>query len=97
MTSLARRNVEGDSAAARAKFVRGPMAIRVIVSGGLESRMWRISWCDGRLEGVKRVRWVDSFVCVASTAVAESMVDCGGASNMWDQVSLWLVWCGCFR
>jgi len=43
ISSKAFVNVVGDSEAAREKFVRGPMDIRVIVSGGLMSRMRRIS------------------------------------------------------
>ena len=40
---LALRNVWGDWEAARAKFVRGPMPIRVIVLGGFSSSIRRIS------------------------------------------------------
>ena len=43
MTSLAFVKTVGSAAAAVARFVSGPIAIRVIVSGGFESRMERIS------------------------------------------------------
>ena len=42
-TALARRNIVGFSAAARATLVRGPMAIMVIVSGGFSESIRRIS------------------------------------------------------
>ncbi len=45
----------GDSAAASARFVRGPMAIRVIVSGGLSSSIRRISLWEGREDGSNKV------------------------------------------
>lgn len=43
ISSKAFVNVVADSEAAREKFVRGPMDIRVIVSGGWKPRMRRIS------------------------------------------------------
>ena len=55
MTSLAFMNVFGSSAAAMAKFVNGPMAIKVMVSGGFSLRMRRISWDECRFEGVNRL------------------------------------------
>ena len=42
-TSLAFRNVFGSSAAAMAKVVNGPIAIKVMVSAGFSLRMRRIS------------------------------------------------------
>ena len=54
MIDLALSNVCGDSAAARARLVSGPIAIIEIVSGGFSSRRRRISKCEGFCEGVKR-------------------------------------------
>ena len=54
MTSLAFMNVFGSSAAAVAKFVNGPIAIKVMVSAGLSLRMRSISWDEWRLEGVNK-------------------------------------------
>lgn len=54
-TDLARISTVGAYEAARATFVRGPMAMTVMVFGGLSSRTRKISRCDGRFEGVKSV------------------------------------------
>jgi len=51
-TSLVSRKVSRSVAAARARLVRGPMAMMVIVSGGLVRRRRRISWWAGVWEGV---------------------------------------------
>ena len=53
-TSLAFMNVFGSSAAAMAKFVNGPIAIKVMVPAGFSLRMRIISWDEGRLEGVNK-------------------------------------------
>lgn len=42
-TDLARMNTVGECEAARARFVRGPIAIMVIVSGGFSSSIRKIS------------------------------------------------------
>lgn len=83
ITSLALRNVVDEVDAARAKFVRGPMPIRVIVSGGLEERMSRISRWEGAEEGVNRVVWVSRGIWAVRVAVEESRVSVGGASKRW--------------
>jgi len=51
-TSLARRKVSASVAAARARLVRGPMAMMVMVLGGLVRRRRRISRWEGVGEGV---------------------------------------------
>ena len=94
-TSLAFMKIVGDSEAARAKFVRGPMAMRVIVSGGFESRIERISRCEDAEEGVKRSVCEVRSMWAVEEAVAERMVSAGGASKRCDQRSGWLVWWGC--
>lgn len=43
MTSLARRNVSGSTDAARAKFVKGPIATRDMVSASFSRSIRRIS------------------------------------------------------
>ena len=60
--------------------VRGPIAMRVIVSAGSVSRIRRISRYDGEDEGVKRF---DEGDVEGSTeaAVAERRVPGGGVSN----------------
>ena len=72
MTSscFARRKVCGSVAAAVAKVVSGPIAIRVIVLGGLSRRRVRISSVEGFRDGVKRD---GGFECVCG--VLESAVD----------------------
>lgn len=42
-TAFARMKILGSVDAAMAKFVKGPIAIRVTVLGGLVERIWRIS------------------------------------------------------
>lgn len=64
-----------------AKFVSGPMAMSVIVSGGFEERMERISVGAERSEGVKRRESVGGFVCVADVAVVVSRSSEGGAGG----------------
>ena len=54
ITSLALMNVFGSSAAAIAKFVNGPIAMRVTVSVGFSRRIWRISWDAWRLDGMNK-------------------------------------------
>ncbi len=54
-TALARSKVVGDSDAASARLVRGPMAMMVMVSGGCSERIRRISRWDSVGEGVKSV------------------------------------------
>ena len=51
---LARVRVWGACEAARARLVRGPMAMIDIVFGGFSSRRRRISRWEGRSDGVKR-------------------------------------------
>ena len=46
-TSLTRRKASGSSAAARAQFVSGPMAMMVIVSASFSRKIRRISLCAG--------------------------------------------------
>ena len=67
-TALARRKIRGDLAAARAKFVRGPMAARVMVLGGLVERMVRISSTASLGDGVNRRLGVGGLSCVATVA-----------------------------
>lgn len=55
-TSFTLKNVSGSLAAARARFVNGPTATRVTVSGSFSRRMWRISSCAGFFEAMKE-RW----------------------------------------
>lgn len=43
ITSLAFMKMVGEAEAARAKFVKGPMAMRVMVSAGFLSRILSIS------------------------------------------------------
>ena len=90
-TSLAFMNTVGDSEAARAKFVSGPMAMRVMVSGGFESRIERISKWAGAEEGVKRSVCGARSMWAREVAVEERTVSAGGASKRWDQRSGWLV------
>lgn len=59
--------------------------------------MRRISKGEWRLDAVNRFVWDDGFVWAVLTAIEESSVAGGGASNRWDQVSEGLVWCGCFK
>ena len=54
-SSLAFMKVFESSAAAMAKVVNGPIAIKVIVSAGFSLRMRRISWAEWRLDGVKNL------------------------------------------
>lgn len=92
---FARRKVSGSRAAAAAKLVSGPIAIRVIVSGGLVRRRWRISWVDGWWEGVKReggVEWVDVVLVFA----VEATVSSTGGSKRCFHADSGLVWCGCW-
>lgn len=80
---LARRNVFGPCAAAVARVVRGPMAMRVIVSAGSVLRMRRISRCEGKEEGVNKLWWfeVGGSVWVAEAAVEVKRVPGGGGSK----------------
>jgi hypothetical protein len=52
-TSLTRRNVSGSAAAAIARFVKGPTATMVTVSGSFSRSICSISSCAGLREGVK--------------------------------------------
>lgn len=71
-----------------AKVVSGPMAMRVMVSGGSVSRMRRISRWDGEEEGMKRLWVVDGgSVWVAEAAVEVKRVPGGGGSKRCFQVS----------
>ena len=54
-TDFARISMVGACEAARARLVRGPIAMTVMVSGGFSSRTRKISRWDGRFEGVKSV------------------------------------------
>lgn len=91
ITSLAFRNTCGSWEAARAKFVSGPMPMRVMVSGGWESRICRISRWEGEEEGVKREVCVARSVWAAFMAVEERRVSVGGESKRWDQRFGWEV------
>lgn len=91
---LAFRKVVGAWAAAVAKVVRGPMAMRVMVWGGSRSRMLRISRWAGEEEGVKRgeVGEVEAgLVVVVVVAVEERTVSGGGRSKRCCHVSEGLV------
>ena len=99
-TARARRNVVGAREAARAKFVSGPSAMRVRVSGGWVVRRERIWSMAGRGEGVKAweelgvgIEWVE----VAAVVVMGSLVGGVGGEGWkrWDQVSVGVKW-GCW-
>ena len=96
-TSLAFMNVFGSFAAAMAKVVSGPMAIKVMVSAGFSLRIRRISSGEWLLEAVNKSVWDDGFVWVALTAVEERRVAVDGVLKRWDQVSETLLCCGCLR
>ena len=51
-TCFARRNIAGECEAARARLVKGPIAMMVMVLRGFSSRIRRISRWEGRFEGV---------------------------------------------
>lgn len=94
MTSmdLARITVVGAWEAARARFVSGPMAMIVMVSGGFSSRIRKISRCDGRCDGIKSdVRKVGS-ISTSCTAAEVRRVSDGGALNRSFQISSAGVW-----
>jgi len=90
-SAFARMKVWGDRAAARAKVVRGPMAIRVIVSGGFVERISRMREGEGVGEGLKRWECEGGVVWVVDVAVAVRMSSEGGwggvGSKRWSQVS----------
>ena len=81
MTSLAFMNVLGSSAAATAKFVNGPIPIKVMVSGGFSPRIRRISRGEWRFEGVNKFVGDAGLACAALTATEESSVAGGGGSK----------------
>ena len=84
---FARINVVGAWEAARARFVSGPMAMIVTVSGGFSLRMRKISRCDGRWDGVKSdVREVGSTSTSCIAADVRRVSD-GGALNRSFQIS----------
>ena len=95
-TLFARRNVCGEREAARAKLVRGPIAIMSMVSLGLSSRISKIAKCEGFDDGVKS--WVGDAGSTSDTLVALDVrrLSVGGRSNSVSQVFSGLVWCGCF-
>ena len=80
-SSFAFIKVTGSWAAARAKVVKGPRAMRVVVLGGFEERMSRISVGAGRCDGVKRFVYVLWAAWAAVDAVVEMGDGFGGASN----------------
>lgn len=73
----------------------GPIAIRVIVSGGSVSRMRRISRWEAEEDGVKRWPAVDGLVWVVEAAVEVRRVPGGGGSKRCFQVSEGDEWWGC--
>lgn len=93
-TSLARRKVSGSEEAAVARFVSGPMATIVIVSGAFPRRRRRISWCAGVWEGVNNEQ-VDSRSLSAAASVMRVLA--GGGSKSFFQVSEGVRWGCCAR
>lgn len=86
-TCLARRNVAGECEAARAKLVKGPIAIMVMVLVGFSSRIRRISRWEGRFEGVNREVDEGSELCVADKTELVTRLLGGGRSKRVFQVS----------
>ena len=95
-TLFARRRDCGDSEAARAMVVIGPITTMSIVSTGLSSRMWRISRCDGRVDGLNKEGCEVGSIPETLTALAVSKVSPGGLSNKVFQVCSGLVCWGCY-
>ena len=86
-TFLTRRNVAVECEAARAKLVKGPIAITVMVLGGFSSRIRRISMWEGRFEGVNREVDEGSELCVADKTELVTRLLGGGRSKRVFQVS----------
>lgn len=72
--------------AASAKFVRGPIAMMVMVLGGFSPRIRRISRWEGRFEGVNSLGR-RSEVWVADKAEFVTRLSGGGRSKRVFQVS----------
>lgn len=91
-TDLARRNTCGEWEAASARFVKGPIAIMSIVSGGFSSRIRSISRYEGWSEALKREFDATGLVMAASISLEVNTGSGGGRSNKVRHVSSGLVW-----
>lgn len=74
-TSFARRNVSGSSAAARARFVSGPTATIVTVSGSFSLSILRISWWAGFFEVINKEGREESKATSAVSAAVPFFVE----------------------
>lgn len=77
-TSFAFRNVSGSSAAARARFVKGPTDTIVIVSTGFSRSRRRISLCAGVTEAVNDD---DGEASSRASAICSGVAFSGGGWN----------------
>lgn len=88
-TSLTRRKVSGSSADARARFVRGPTATSVTVSGSFSRSARRISLCAGNLDRMNE--WSPGWAPVRTGLIPSvSTVGSKRCSQVWLGVR-----CGC--
>lgn len=90
-TLFARRNVNGDSEAASARLVNGPMAMMSTVSVGLSSRILRISIWDGLVDGLNKDGGDAAPMSETLAALEVSRESDGGRSNNVFQVCSGLV------